>query len=91
VSDLRITETETSAQAVTLKLEGKVAGEGAELLARECRGYAKAGLQITLNFRGVTYVDAPGSRVLKSLIRNGARVDNCSDLIEMLIQEGESR
>ena len=52
---------------VTLRLEGRVAGPWTSVLDRECRGLLARGVNVMLDFQGVSSVDEQGFTTLRSL------------------------
>ncbi len=71
---LRITrERETSARA-TLRLEGFVAADWANLLEQVCLGLVREGNAVTLDLTGVRRVDCAGVEALERLGRAGVEI-----------------
>ena len=51
---------------VTLLLEGRVAGPWTSVLDRECRGLLARGVNVMLDFQGVSSVDEQGLTILRA-------------------------
>lgn len=83
---LRITKIENNGAPVTLKLEGKVSDQWAALLEGECRTLLRHKKDILLDFSHVSYIDAGGIEVVKSLPRQHIRIVNVPRFIEELLK-----
>ena len=84
---LRITKVSERPQSVTLQLEGRVAGDGLEVLAAECRHWRACGKRARLDLARVAFVDSPGADLLRSLRRQGVEVTGAPPLIEDVLTE----
>ena len=80
---LRITRDDDRAPAVTLRLEGRLVGASAALLARECSILRGA---VAVDLAGVVVVDRFAVEVLKRLHRSGVAIRGCSDLIASILE-----
>jgi anti-anti-sigma regulatory factor len=81
---------EQNPDAVTIKLEGRIAGPWAAELGRTWNSLAHSldGRSTTLDLRGVTYVDANGKQTLKAIYRDsGAHMLTASPLTQYFAQE----
>lgn len=85
---LRITLEETLRPRATLRLEGSVAGEWVALLERECLGLLRAWVALSLDLKGVGFVDRAGVEVLRRLGRAGVEIRGCTGPIGSVL-EGE--
>ena len=86
---LRIQRKDVNAHRVVLLLQGRIVGEWAALLARECREWNHCGFRVELDISEVVFIGRSGFEVLGRLARAGARIFSCSPLIAaMLEQEG---
>jgi hypothetical protein len=84
---LRITVVESSANTITLRVEGRIAGPWLEELRRTCdahRGADSANLQ--LEVEDVGFVDAAGVAYLKELREQGARLIRVSPFLTELFK-----
>jgi ABC-type transporter Mla MlaB component len=82
---LMITRLDANDRKGILKLEGKLLAPWIGELQTACRENFVKPSQVILDLRGVTFVDAEGTRFLASLIRDGAQVIGCSGFVaEML-------
>ena len=68
---LRITSARVSNDRTTLRLEGSISAEWADLLERECSGLLQAGSSIALDLTRVAFVDRLGVETLRRLDRMG--------------------
>jgi len=88
---LRITVVESSANAVTLRVEGRIAGPWLEELRRTCdthRENDSAKLQLDLEDAG--FVDAAGVAYLKELQAQGAGLIRVSPFLMELFKNDSS-
>lgn len=85
---LRITLEETLRPRATLMLEGSVAGEWVALLERECIGLLRAWVALSLDLKGVGFVDRAGVEALRRLRRAGVEIRGCSGPVGSVL-EGE--
>ena len=78
-----------SADAVTIKLEGKLVGPWCEEVARVCAAAAN-GSPLRLDLYDVTYADEAGTELIRAMLSRGvATLDRCSSfLAELLKPEG---
>ncbi len=85
---LMITRSEVSDRTQTLKIEGKLVGPWIGELESACCTWDFVPERVLLDLARLTFVDAEGARLLKALIRDGARVIACSGFVaEMLHHE----
>jgi ABC-type transporter Mla MlaB component len=85
---LRITREKETHLGVTLRLEGRVTGEWAALLERECSDRLRSGDSVRLDLAGVTFVDRSGVEVLERLSHAGVEVRHPSEPVASVL-EGE--
>lgn len=71
---MRITVEQVSDHRTTLRLEGSLGAEWADLLERECSGHLHAGVSLTLDLAGVDFVDRLGVETLRRLRRDGVEI-----------------
>jgi len=65
---LRITVVESSGEAVSLRVEGRVTDRWVEELRRSCEVHALYdGIRLTLDLADVSFIDAAGIELLKEL------------------------
>lgn len=76
ISAKHTTETET-----TLLLEGRVVNSWVELVASTCEEALGRGRQLTLDLKGVTFVDGKGAALIHSLMARRVGITNCSGFI----------
>ena len=78
-----------AAHAVTLRLQGRIVAEWAELLERECRSLMRFGHSVVLDLSDVVFIGRSGVEVLSRVSRAGVRIVGCTPLVAaMLEQEG---
>ena len=71
---LRITLTHESIDRVTLRLEGRLEGDAAALLERECASRLGHGAAICIDMTAVRFVDRMGTEALRSIGRAGVEI-----------------
>lgn len=86
---LRISLVAEDASSVTLKLEGRIAGEWVTVLQAECARVLAAGQRLRLDFSDVTDVDALGARMLRGISSGDVEFVNCPPLIQDLLGRAE--
>jgi hypothetical protein len=79
---LKISETESSGHAITLKLEGRIVGPWVEELSRVCETLMIDGRQLNLDLADVALADLHGVRVLSTLKSKAVTIVNCSPFVE---------
>ena len=86
---LRIQRHEDDGRRVVLALHGRLVGDWAELLERECAELTGWGRRIVLDLSEVIFVGRTGLDALARLSRSGVEMVGYSPLIAaMLAQEG---
>jgi hypothetical protein len=84
---LRITVVESSARAVTLRVEGRVAGPWVEELRTTCNLHTGPDpVQLCLELEDVSYVDAAGVACLKELREQGVGLFRVSPFLTELFK-----
>ncbi len=71
---LRVTITEGSRSRATLKLEGSVRAEWADLLERECSDLLRTWGSVSVDLASVRFVDRAGVEALARLDRAGVEI-----------------
>lgn len=71
-----------------LKVEGRIAGEWVQELAREVGRALAAAPTVVLDMSGVTYVDQAGVDLLRTLRERGAELTECSRFVRVLLNGG---
>lgn len=85
---LRLTQTPNGSRRPTLKAEGRLVGEWAELLETECSRLTGSAEALELDLAGVIDVDARGLEVLRRLQRGSVNLIGCTPiLLALLAQE----
>jgi ABC-type transporter Mla MlaB component len=82
---LRITHVASSDSVTTLKLEGKLMGPWVEELKQACDPFVDSAERLRLDLSAVSFVDAPGLRLLRELLVLGVSLAACSGLIAELL------
>ena len=74
---IRISVTESTGNAVTLLIEGKVIGEAVDELNLCCDQALAEGPRLTLDVAGVTFIDRKGVALFHRLAAHQVSVVNC--------------
>jgi ABC-type transporter Mla MlaB component len=83
---LKLTWHTRADQTLTLELEGELLGPWVEEVREACAGPAVATGLIRLDLSAVTFVDSPGLRLLRDLIRRGIETPVCSGFVAELLR-----
>lgn len=83
---LRITREKGSRARTTLKLEGRVVEEWADLLERECSALLRSGGSVSLDLTSVRFIDRAGVKALKRLARAGVEIRCGSGLVASVLE-----
>lgn len=88
---LRITEIEAANEILTLRLEGRVMGQWAEEIRKECRNGLATHKKIILDMSGVYFMDEVGTKTIKALSKDYGLVEitGCSLFLSELL-DGKS-
>ena len=84
---LRISAPFQDETTATVKVEGRIVGVGVRLLERESLRATTAGLHLMIDLRDVSFVDAAGTLLLRSLARTGVRLVDPSPYVAALLDE----
>jgi anti-anti-sigma regulatory factor len=84
---LRITATRTT-DAGTLKVEGRLAGLWVDELSRAAAAARADAARVVLDLGDVTFVDAEGIALLRTLRDGGIALNGCSNFVARLIDGG---
>lgn len=69
---LKITRAVLSQQEITLRLDGRVAGQWAELLRDSAESVLDEGLTLNVDLANISFIDCEGIAVIRKLIERGA-------------------
>ena len=84
---LKITLAAMDGMAVTLKLEGRIAGRWVDELRKECNLCLAKGRKLLLDLSGVSFVDDQGIRVLKTIVGRQVTPVECSLFLSELFKK----
>jgi hypothetical protein len=73
---LKITRVRSVSHEVTLQLDGRVTGQWIELLRESAESVLAEGLQLTLDWENICFIDCEGLALIKNLRRRGVRQIN---------------
>ena len=68
---LKITRAVLSTQEITLRLDGRVAGQWVGLLRDSAESALIEGLNLTIDLQNISFIDCEGIALLKSLMTRG--------------------
>jgi len=84
---LRITVVESSPRAITLRVEGRIAGPWVEELRIACNTHTSSNpVQLCLELEDASFVDAAGVACLKKLEKQGVRFSRVSSFLTELFK-----
>jgi hypothetical protein len=84
---LRITVVESSANAVTLRVEGSIAGPWVDELRATCSGLTKTDpIQLCLELEDVSFADTTGVAFLRELRDRGVGLSHASPFLSELFK-----
>lgn len=78
---LKISEAVGSELDVTLRLDGQVTDRWLDVLRKSCDGTLNAGRRLTLDIGNVSFADADGIALLRSLVDREVRLLNASPFL----------
>jgi ABC-type transporter Mla MlaB component len=87
---LRISVTQSSENAVTLLLEGKVMDRTIEQLKESCDQALSRNQRLTLDLSGVSFVNRKAIAVLQQLLASEVTMVNCSGFVAEQLKAEES-
>ena len=84
---LRIHRNDVDDHRAALILQGRIAGEWADLLERECEALIGKGVQVNLDLAEVVFIGRTGFEALRRLGEAGVRITGCSPLIAAVLEQ----
>jgi hypothetical protein len=87
---LRITQTRTENGKAVVKIEGKLL----QPWVAEVRSFfmpTQSGSFPALDLCGVTFVDGPGTDLLRDLLRQGVPIESCSAFVAALLHLSDTK
>ena len=87
---LKISNSESETDVVTLRLEGQIIGDWISELNGVCERMLTAGRKVTLDLCDVTLIDRPGFALLASLSERGVALVRCSPFQEAQLRLASS-
>lgn len=78
---LRVTEVESKANRLEIFLEGRVSGPWVAELQKLCEVALRRRCKVTLEFSGVSFIDAQGISLIRSLLAKEVSVENCTPFV----------
>lgn len=79
---LRIVEEQTTNNSITLRLDGRIAGQWVEILRASCEQIFQNDGRVILDLTGVTFADHDGVQLLRQLSRLQAALVSCSPFLQ---------
>ncbi len=83
---LKITEINNNSEITSLKLEGKIIKEWADLLKQECENHLSVYKRLKLDLSEVSFIDSYGTQILKELKGKKVELCNCSIFLKQLLK-----
>lgn len=88
---LRVTVGQTSENATTFVVEGRIAGAGAAELWRVCEEALAEGRAVALDLAAVTFIERPALAVFHELTQRGVRCVKCSPFLSEQLKSAACR
>jgi len=88
---LKITEINNNSEITSLKFEGKIIKEWADLLKQECENHLSAHKSLKLDLSEVSFIDSYGTQILKELKGKKVELCNCSMFLKQLLKCNEDK
>jgi hypothetical protein len=82
---LKITQLTREDRVLTLKIEGEILGPWIGIVCEACTRSGLRSGRLCLDLAAVTYVDAAGIRLLRSLMAEGVEIAACSSFVGALL------
>jgi ABC-type transporter Mla MlaB component len=73
---LKITRAVLSHEEITLRLDGRVAGQWVELLRDSAESVLDEGLKLNVDLTNISFIDCEGVAVIRHLLQRGAHHQN---------------
>ncbi|MEW6734606.1 MAG: STAS domain-containing protein [Acidobacteriota bacterium] len=86
---LRITETTSDEETITLLLEGRIIDQWIDEICNQCRANLSQQRKVILDFSGVRFVDERGIEALKELINDRIQLIGCSLFLSQLLNSAK--
>lgn len=87
---LKISDGGTSGPDVTLRLDGQVTGRWVKILQRSCDAALRGGARLTLDLSQVSFADAAGLALLRSLADRQVGIVSASPFMAEQMRRGRS-
>jgi len=84
---MKVTRVAEDEERVTLKIEGRIAGEWVAILKEECRRCLEKKGALILDFSELSYIDAAGIQALKTMDRQRVSLIGASLFLSGLLKE----
>jgi len=89
---IRVTVNQESPNLAMVHVEGKLSGSSAtELMASCCRQLQSRGFKLKLDLTDLTFIDPGGKMLLQEILDGQNQLAGCSDFVQMVLNDGESR
>jgi hypothetical protein len=82
---LKITQLSGKGRARVIKLEGEVLAPWVGAVRDACTQPGRRPKPLVLDLKAVTYVDGPGSQLLRDLVGEGIEIGACSGFLAELL------
>jgi len=83
---MKVTHVAEDEESVTLKIEGRIAGEWIDVLKEECLLYLEKKARLMLDFSEVSYIDDSGVKALKAMDRKRISLIGASLFLSGLLE-----
>jgi len=87
---LKISTIERGEEAVRIRIDGQISGEGVKLLRETCTGHLDEGLKLSVDLQNVSFVDRDGVAALQNLQRHKVEFLNAPLFVTEQLRELKS-
>ena len=84
---LRISEDESSGEAVSLRIEGQATGRWVAEIRKACEPFLGNGRRLVLDLAGVSFADREAVGLFLEFMSRGVALVNCSPLLTEQLKE----
>jgi anti-anti-sigma regulatory factor len=82
---LKITPLSGKGRVQIIRLEGQILAPWVQAVREACTQPERRSKQLVLDLTAVTYVDGPGSQLLRDLVGDGIHIGACSSFLAELL------
>lgn len=84
---LKISTIESTDEAVKIRIDGQISGEGVNLMQETCKAHLDEGLKLSVDLQNVLFVDRNGIAVLRRLQQRKVELLNAPPFVTEQIRK----